>query len=145
MTPIARPTVALAIILILLIIPIFTAPVAADCLASCDAQYTTCQSGCRNISDTKQADACVDGCFRGYEGCKKRCNTSSENFSLPGDTVTLRDAPYGTPQLFDDGGSSGKVIPVCVQPPILCASNADCTCSHCCAQFGTSTVCQPSC
>src|SRR4029079_10670716 len=33
----------------------------------------------------------------------------------------------------------------CVQPPSVCSSNSDCTCSNCCAQFGDQQVCQPSC
>ncbi len=138
MVLLARSTIALTLVLILLVMPTFAPQVAAGCLDNCDAQYNTCQKGCTT-------PACVDGCFRGYEGCKKRCGASSENLSLPGDAVRLGNALDGPSQWFDSDGSPGKVIRVCRQPPIQCSSNNDCTCSHCCAQFGTSTVCQPSC
>ena len=34
----------------------------------------------------------------------------------------------------------------CVQLPVKCGSNSDCTCSSCCGQWsGSSGICQPSC
>lgn len=34
----------------------------------------------------------------------------------------------------------------CVQLPVKCSSNSDCTCSSCCGQWsGSSGICQPSC
>ncbi|MCC2111927.1 MAG: hypothetical protein KDJ16_07830 [Hyphomicrobiales bacterium] len=34
----------------------------------------------------------------------------------------------------------------CVQLPVKCTSNSDCSCSSCCGQWsGTSGICQPSC
>ena len=145
MTLIVRLALVLTIVLILMVMPTVATQVLAGCLDGCDAQYTTCQNGCRNISDPGQAKSCVDGCFRGYEGCKRRCSASSENLELPGDAVRLWNASDGPSQWLDSGGSPGKVIPVCVQPPIQCGSNNDCACSHCCAPFGATTVCQPSC
>jgi hypothetical protein len=142
MAQIARSTIALTIVLVLLAmttsIPQATA---ASCLEICDAQFETCKKGCTSGN----ADTCIPSCFRGYEGCKKRCGTSSENLSLPDDAVRLGSALDGTSQWFDSDGSPGKVIRVCVQPPVECGSNGDCTCSHCCAPFGAKTVCQPSC
>ena len=98
--------------------------VADSCLDACDGQYDTCQSGCRNISDTQKADECVKGCMRGYEGCKKRCPAKSGRNSLAPPTILA-----------------------CTQPPSSCESNSDCTCSGCCATLGEGgpKVCQPSC
>ncbi len=38
-----------------------------------------------------------------------------------------------------------RLVRACVQPPITCTSNSDCTCSGCCGQFGNGGICQPSC
>jgi hypothetical protein len=142
MTLIARSTIALTFVLVLLVMATFVSRAsAARCLELCDAQFETCKKGCTPAN----ADTCVPSCFRGYEGCKKRCGTSGENLSIPDDAVRLGNASGDATQWFDGDGSPGKVIRVCVQPPFECGSNADCACSHCCAPFGEKNVCQPSC
>jgi hypothetical protein len=69
----------------------------ATCQSNCSAQYDTCVNGCRYIQDSGRASACVRGCMSGYEGCKRRCGNTSENF-LPDEKflavgIVLRDLP----------------------------------------------------
>lgn len=40
---------------------------------------------------------------------------------------------------------STRAALACVQPPIACTQNSDCTCSGCCGDMGGIHLCQPSC
>ena len=45
------------------------------CLQQCENTYATCLRNCESTKDTPQAKPCVDSCFRGHDGCKKRCGS----------------------------------------------------------------------
>jgi hypothetical protein len=146
------PTMPLCAILTLFAMTTFIGRAAADCQQNCSAQYDTCLKGCRSISDESQASSCVRGCMRGYEGCKRRCSSSGANKEFPEKaTIGMQDSSdwirEATGRAAINGLENGKVIPVCAQPPHSCESNADCECSHCCAQLGEGGphLCQPSC
>lgn len=103
-----------------------------ECQRRCDPPYQTCLNGCANIPEKEEArrKSCVDGCFRGFHGCVARCEKSSS--------------------MLDNEQRAATTILAsshCVQLPIRCTSNNDCTCSRCCGQLGEGgpKVCQPSC
>lgn len=101
-----------------------------ECQRRCDPGYQTCLNGCGNIQDEKKRKDCVDGCFRGVQGCISRCEKSAS-------------------MLDNEQRAAANILASshCVQLPIRCTSNSDCTCSRCCGQLGEGgpKVCQPSC
>ena len=57
---------------------------------------------------------------------------------------TIRLGPAGS--LKSNRTKAGNSQFACVQLPVQCTSNSDCTCSSCCGEWsGNSGICQPSC
>lgn len=108
--------------------------VAATCQELCSAQYDTCMSGCRNISDADSAASCVRGCMRGYESCKGRCGSSyqssKQSDANPSKPLLIAKECFATCTYRDSQGSkflgisSGGCDSACSAASAKCSSES---------------------
>jgi hypothetical protein len=66
-----------------------------------------------------------------------------------GGTSPIADCPIQVSAVANDAArpAGHAIVVACVQLPVKCNSNRDCTCSGCCGQLGEGgpRLCQPSC